>query len=138
MIAVGYIVSLILGAVTLHPISEAKRFAVPWIEAIREGAYALPAFDLRAILFIAPVTIAPAIEHVGDVLATSFVIGKDYLKEPGLHRTRLGDSLATSLAGFLGEPPTTTGFECYLARRRITGLDEPQRFQVLRYDFRIS
>ena len=55
-----------------------------------------------------PVALAPAIEHVGDILAISSVTGKDYLKDPGLHRTLLGDGLATSLAGILGGPPNTT------------------------------
>jgi uracil permease len=55
-----------------------------------------------------PVALAPAIEHVGDLLAISSVTGKNYLKEPGLHRTLLGDGLATSLAGLLGGPPNTT------------------------------
>ena len=55
-----------------------------------------------------PVALAPAIEHVGDILAISSVTGRDYLKDPGLHRTLLGDGLATSLAGILGGPPNTT------------------------------
>jgi uracil permease len=54
------------------------------------------------------VAIAPAIEHFGDILAIGHVTGKDYLKEPGIHRTMMGDGLATSLASFLGGPPNTT------------------------------
>ena len=55
-----------------------------------------------------PVAIAPAIEHVGDLLAISNVTGKDYFKKPGLHRTLLGDGVATSLASCFGGPPNTT------------------------------
>ena len=55
-----------------------------------------------------PVAIAPAIEHVGDILAISSVTGKNLIEKPGLHRTLLGDGLATSMAGLLGGPPNTT------------------------------
>ena len=75
---------------------------------MQRGAFALPTFELAAILYMLPVALAPAIEHVGDILAISSVTGRDYLKDPGLHRTLLGDGLATSLAGLLGGPPNTT------------------------------
>lgn len=107
-IFMGYILSLILGVVDLSPISKAQWFVIPWVDAIKNGSYAAPVFDLNAILFILPVAIAPAIEHVGDILAISSVTGKNYLEDPGLHRTLLGDGLATSLAGILGGPPNTT------------------------------
>lgn len=97
-----------MGVVDLSPIANAKWFVVPWIEAIKNGSYALPVFDLNAILFILPVAIAPAIEHVGDILAISSVTGKNYLEDPGLHKTLLGDGLATSFASLLGGPPNTT------------------------------
>jgi uracil permease len=99
-ITVGYLLSAILGMVDLTPIREAAWFAVP--------AFVTPTFSLPAILFILPVAIAPAIEHVGDLVAIRAVTGVDYLKKPGLHRTLLGDGLATSLASFLGGPPNTT------------------------------
>ncbi len=107
-ITAGYITSLILGVVNFAPITQAKWFAIPWTEAINSGAYAFPEFNIVAILFILPVAIAPAIEHVGDILAISSVSGKDYTDDPGLHRTLLGDGIATALAGFLGGPPNTT------------------------------
>lgn len=107
-IVVGYIVSLAMGKVNFQPVADAAWFALPWVEAIKNGSYAIPVFDLAAILYIVPVAIAPAIEHVGDVLAISGVTGKNYLKEPGLHRTLLGDGIATSLASLLGGPPNTT------------------------------
>ncbi len=99
-VAVGYVLAALLGMVDLTPVREAAWFALP--------AFVLPSFSLPAILFILPVAIAPAIEHVGDVVAIRAVTGKDYLVKPGLHRTLLGDGLATSLASFLGGPPNTT------------------------------
>ena len=107
-IFVGYLFSLMLGAVDFKPIQEAAWFALPWGPALKTGSYAIPKFDITAIFYIIPVTIAPAIEHVGDVLAISSVTGKNFIKEPGLHRTLMGDGLATSLAGLLGGPPNTT------------------------------
>ncbi len=99
-IGVGYTLSAFLGMVDLTPVREAAWFVVP--------AFVTPTFSLPAILFILPVAIAPAIEHVGDLVAIRAVTGKNYLEKPGLHRTLLGDGLATSLASFLGGPPNTT------------------------------
>lgn len=99
-IAVGYVLAAFMGMVDLTPVRDAAWFAAP--------AFVLPSFSWPAILFILPVAIAPAIEHVGDVIAIRGVTGQDYLAKPGLHRTLLGDGLATSLAGFLGGPPNTT------------------------------
>ncbi len=99
-VVVGYVFAATLGMVDLTPVREAAWLAMP--------AFVVPTFSLPAILFILPVAIAPAIEHVGDVIAIRGVTGVDYLEKPGLHRTLLGDGLATSLAGFLGGPPNTT------------------------------
>ncbi len=107
-IVVGYLVALAMGVVDFTPVREAAWFQIPWKTALANGAFAKPVFDVAAILYMLPVALAPAIEHVGDVLAISSVTGKDYLKSPGLHRTLLGDGLATSLAGLLGGPPNTT------------------------------
>jgi uracil permease len=107
-IIVGYLFSLMLGVVNFDPITNSKWFQIPWTEAIAGGRYAIPEFSLTAVLFFLPVAIAPAIEHVGDVLAISSVTGKNYIEEPGLHRTLLGDGIATSIAGILGGPPNTT------------------------------
>lgn len=96
----GYIVSIPLGLVDFSQIGEAQAFAIP--------GFVFPELNWQAIFFIVPVAIAPAIEHIGDMLAISNVTGKDYLRRPGLHRTLLGDGLATSLAGCLGGPPNTT------------------------------
>ncbi len=86
--------------VSFKPLFDAPWFAIP--------DFVLPEWNLEAILFIVPVAIAPAIEHFGDILAISSVTGKDFVKDPGIHRTMLGDGLATSLASFLGGPPNTT------------------------------
>ncbi len=107
-IVVGYIFSLILGVVNFDPITQADWFQIPWTKAIEGGRYAIPEFSLTAILFFLPVAIAPAIEHVGDILAISTVTGDNYIEKPGLHRTLLGDGVATSIAGLLGGPPNTT------------------------------
>lgn len=99
-IIVGYILSAFAGIVDLTPIHEAPWLAVP--------SFVAPSFGWSAMLFMIPVAIAPAIEHIGDVLAISNVTGKNFIKKPGLHRTLLGDGLATSSAAFLGGPPNTT------------------------------
>lgn len=99
-IVVGYVLSLLMGLVDFSPVAKAPWMAVP--------AFVFPEWNWQAVLFIAPVAIAPAIEHFGDILAIGSVTGKDYLKDPGIHRTLLGDGLATSLASFLGGPPNTT------------------------------
>ncbi len=99
-VVVGYIVALLFGIVNFAPVANAPWFAIP--------AFVFPEFNLQAILYILPIAIAPAVEHVGDILAISNVTKKDYLKEPGLKRTLLGDGLATSAASFFGGPPNTT------------------------------
>jgi uracil permease len=105
-IIVGYALSAIsdvfLGTslIDLNPIRTAAWFAVPDFTA--------PSFSMNAILFMIPVAIAPAIEHIGDILAIGTVTRKNYFAKPGLHRTLLGDGLATSAAAAFGGPPNTT------------------------------
>ncbi|WP_439886245.1 uracil-xanthine permease family protein [Pseudomonas sp. MBLB4123] len=99
-VAVGYALAVLLGVVEFSGVAAAPWLAVP--------NFVAPELHWGAILFILPVAIAPAIEHIGDVLAIGTVTGKNYLKKPGLHRTLLGDGLATSAAGLLGGPPNTT------------------------------
>ncbi|MEH0666549.1 uracil-xanthine permease [Vibrio scophthalmi] len=99
-IVVGYCLSLGYGIVDFTPVKEAAWFALPNFTA--------PEFNINAILFMIPVAIAPAVEHVGDMLAISNVTGKDYLKKPGLHRTIAGDGVATMAASLFGAPPNTT------------------------------
>ena len=107
-ICFGYLLSLCLGVVDFSAVAQSSFFCFPWLNAIESGAYAMPSFSIAAILHIVPVALAPAIEHVGDVLAISHASGEDYTKNPGLHRTLMGDGLATSLAALLGGPPNTT------------------------------
>lgn len=99
-IVVGYITSILFGFVDFSPVMNAPWLAIP--------AFTFPQWNLEAIFYIVPVAIAPAIEHVGDILAISSVTGKNYIDEPGVHRTLLGDGLATTLASLLGGPPNTT------------------------------
>lgn len=99
-LSAGYLMSLGMGLVDFSPVESAAWFAVP--------GFVMPVWSWEAVLFMIPVAIAPAIEHFGDVLAISSITGKNYLKDPGVHRTLIGDGLATSLASFLGGPPNTT------------------------------
>ena len=99
-IGVGYVISIPFGLIDLTPVVEAPWVAVP--------KFVFPQWNWQAVIFIVPVAIAPAIEHFGDILAIGSVTGKDYMEKPGIHRTMLGDGLATSMAAFLGGPPNTT------------------------------
>lgn len=99
-IIIGYLVSLAYGIVDFSSMQKASWFAMPNFTA--------PVFHWEAIIFILPIAIAPAIEHIGDMLAISNVTKKDYLKKPGLKNTLLGDGIATSLASLFGGPPNTT------------------------------
>ncbi|PID76729.1 MAG: uracil permease [Deltaproteobacteria bacterium] len=86
--------------VSFAPLADKAWFSLPH--------FTLPEWNWEAVLFIVPVAIAPAIEHFGDILAIGSISGRDYVKEPGIQKTMLGDGLATSLAAFLGGPPNTT------------------------------
>ena len=99
-IVVGYVISIILGHVDFQPVLDAKWFALP--------AFVRPELCWEAIIFMIPVAIAPVIEHIGDVYAINEVTGKDYVKDPGLHRTMLGDGLACIASSIIGGPPVTT------------------------------
>lgn len=99
-IVTGWIVAAMFGYSDLSLVAEAPWLAIP--------DFVTPEFNLNAILFFVPVALAPAIEHFGDVLAISSVTGKNYVEDPGVHRTMLGDGLATVLACSFGGPPNTT------------------------------
>lgn len=99
-VLVGYVLSWLLGIVSFTEIQQASWLSTP--------GFVFPEFHLAAILFMIPVAIAPAIEHVGDIMAISAVTGKDFVRKPGLQRTLLGDGLGTSAAAFFGGPPSTT------------------------------
>ena len=99
-IIVGYLVALLFYNVDTAPIKEAAWFALP--------QFVTPDFSWAAIIYMVPAAIAPVIEHIGDVYAVNSVAGKDFVKNPGLHRTLLGDGLACVFAGLVGGPPVTT------------------------------
>ena len=98
----GYVVALIFFRDTMDfsVVGNASWFAFPKLAKM--------SFSWQAILFMAPVAIAPIIEHVGDMYAIGSIAGKDFVKDPGLHRTMLGDGLSCVLAAFLGGAPITT------------------------------
>ena len=99
-IFVGYVAASVFGLIDFQPIIDAPWLALP--------AFVRPEFCWEAIIFMIPVAIAPVIEHIGDVYAINEVTGKDFVKDPGLHRTMLGDGLACVAASFIGGPPVTT------------------------------
>ena len=96
----GYVLSIILGIVDFTAVKEAAWFGLP--------KFSLPVFSTRSISIIVPIAIVTIVEHFGDVLAIGNVVGKDFIKEPGIHRTLLGDGLATSLSAMIGGPANTT------------------------------
>ncbi len=99
-IGAGYVASLFLGLVDFAPVAAAPWFAMP--------SFVGPEFNIDAILVIVPVAIAPIIEHFGGVIAIGQVTGRNYLENPGVHRSLMGDGVATFMAGCLGGPPLTT------------------------------
>lgn len=99
-VAAGYLMALAMGMVDTAPIAAAPWFAVPHFHS--------PQVNWQAALFMMPVAIAPAIEHIGGIMAIGKVTGKDYAAEPGLHRTLAGDGLGVCVAGLIGGPPVTT------------------------------
>ena len=101
-IAVGYILCLCLGLINFQPVFDAPWFSIPNLTA--------PEFKLEAILYLLPIAIAPAVEHVGGIMAISSVTGKDFLKKPGLHRTLLGGPPNTTYAEVTGAVMLTRNF----------------------------
>ena len=99
-IIVGCIVAAFCGVIDTSNVAAAPWLAIP--------AFVTPELHWGAILYIVPVALAPAIEHIGGVVAIGSVTGKNFIKKPGLHRTLLGDGLAPSAAGLFGGPPNTT------------------------------
>jgi uracil permease len=97
---VGYIAAALFKQIDYSAVHQAPWIALP--------GFVWPAWNFKAILFLLPVAIAPMIEHVGDMYAISGVAKKDFIKNPGLHRTLLGDGIATFVAGIFGGPPNTT------------------------------
>ncbi|MFT9497011.1 uracil-xanthine permease family protein [Anaerosolibacter sp.] len=99
-VVVGYIAASFLGLVDVSAIQQASLIQMP--------QFTFPKFSLGAIALIAPIVAVVFMEHVGDITTNGAVVGKDFFKDPGLHRTLLGDGLATLFAGMIGGPANTT------------------------------
>ena len=99
-IVVGYIAAVLFNVIDFQPVIDAPWVALP--------AFVRPELCWEAVIFMIPVAIAPVIEHIGDVYAINEVAGKDFVKDPGLHRTMLGDGLACVVSSLMGGPPVTT------------------------------
>ena len=99
-VVVSYIVALIFGQVDFTAMHEAKLVGLQH--------FVIAKFDITSILVMAPIAIAAMMEHIGDVSAISSTTGKNFIEDPGLHRTLLGDGLATAFAGMFGGPANTT------------------------------
>ena len=124
-IIVGYIVAWFMGLVDVSAVSSAPWFALP--PSITH--FHLPQFAWEPFLFMIPVAIAPVIEHIGDVFVVSAVADKDFVKDPGLHRTMLGDGLACLTAALFGGPPVTTYSEVTGAMQ-ITRITAPSVIRI--------
>ncbi len=99
-VLVGYVLALALNLVNTEVITQSQLVAIP--------EFTLPKFDLGAIAITAPVVLAVFMEHLGDITTNGQVVGKNFIEDPGLNRTLLGDGLATMFASLLGGPANTT------------------------------
>ena len=99
-VVIGYGLSLGLGLVDIATIQEAKVLAIP--------NFTLPKFDFGAVMIIVPVVLAVFMEHVGDITTNGTIVGENFIEDPGLNRTLLGDGLATMAASLIGGPANTT------------------------------
>lgn len=97
---IGLIISFLLNQVDTVAASQASWFAIP--------NFRLPKFSIEAVLIIAPVVLATFMEHIGDITTNGTVVGKNFIEDPGLNKTLLGDGLATIFAGLVGGPANTT------------------------------
>lgn len=110
-VVISYAVALILNAIGL---TNPDGSAILNFESVSSAAWVglppfqIAKFDLTAILVMAPIAIASMMEHIGDMSAISATVGSNFIEEPGLHRTLIGDGIATSLAGLFGGPANTT------------------------------
>lgn len=99
-IVAGYCTAFLYGQVDLTPVEAAGFFTVP--------QFSLPQFDIKAILTMLPVLLVITSEHISHQVVTSNIVGKDLLKDPGLHRSIFADNFSTALSGLVGGVPTTT------------------------------
>ena len=105
----GYILCVILHLTGLFKMNFDPIVNAPWINIpFHNGFITAPVVNWQAVLVIAPIAIVTFMEHIGDITTNGAVVGKDFFKDPGLHRTLLGDGVATMAAGFLGGPCNTT------------------------------
>ncbi len=99
-VVVGYIAAYFMGIVDFSTVIQADVFALP--------VFIKPAFSADAMKIIVPIALVTLIEHIGDITTNGAVVQKDFMKDPGLHRTILGDGIATAFAGLIGAPANTT------------------------------
>jgi len=120
-IGVGYLAALFFYEIDLSGVREAAWFKLP--------KFVHPTFSWEAFVFMLPVAIAPVIEHIGNIYVVNTVANKDFVRDPGLHRTLLGDGIACMIAGVLGGPPVTTYAEVTGAMS-ITKVTHPQVIRI--------
>lgn len=121
-IVVGYLTDMLFFDVDLAPVREAAWLSLPKFIVPEQ-------FSWQPILFMIPVAVAPVIEHIGDVYVVNSVAGRNFVKEPGLHRTMLGDGLACVFASLVGGPPVTTYSEVTGAMS-LTKVTDPVVFRI--------
>ncbi len=113
---VGYLTSIVAGVVSFDAIRSAAWIGLP--------RFAAPEFGMSAISIAVPIAIVTVVEHLGDVVAIGRVVGKDFVRDPGLHRTLLGDGIATTLSALIGGPANTTYSE-NTGTLALTGVHAP-------------
>lgn len=99
-IIAGYVASLACGIVDFSEVAAAPLFALPNFQT--------PKFNMQAIAIVLPVLLVITSEHIGHQIVTSKIVGRDLLKDPGLHRSLFADNFSTMISGFIGSVPTTT------------------------------
>ena len=99
-VVAGYVIAFTVGIVDLSHVESAPLFAIPAIYT--------PEFDLRAILIILPASIVVIVEHIGHLIVTGNIVGRNLAKDPGLDRSLLGNGVSTIISGFFGSTPNTT------------------------------
>ncbi|HOX18510.1 MAG TPA: uracil-xanthine permease family protein [Spirochaetales bacterium] len=117
----GYVLAALLGLIDFTSVSEAAWIGIP--------KFTLPKFSVEAISVMVPIAIVTMVEHFGDVLAIGNVVGKDFIKDPGITRTLWGDGIATSVAGLIGGPANTTYSE-NTGAVALTGVFNPMIMRI--------
>jgi uracil permease len=119
-IVIGTLVSALFGLIDFSSVASASIVGLPDLQ--------FPAFSFSAISIIAPVAIVTFLEHFADVSAVGKVVEKDFLKNPGVHKTLIGDGIATAIAGMIGGCANTTYSE-NIGALEITGVKKPRVLQ---------